>query len=375
MRKESGLALLFLLPHLITPVVADAAVPPEQFIEEAKKSVVRIGALYTATVRAPKPIYNEQTDDYDPGSPIVERDVATIALGSGFIVDSSGYVITNAHVVDTSTETVSDYIWRQYLADVYDDLYQSLSADAEQTTIDAIYNKLTAFVSRYGSIENLEYKISVFNPNQTEGTLTEFVEKGYLADIRKIGEPYPKIGKDIAVLKIEATGFDPLPLGSSIRIREGSKVYPIGFPGVADLNDRGTTQATVTEGIVSSIKKSSQGDYNVIQIDAAISGGNSGGPVFNDNGDVIGIATFKAYEEQGYNWILPVELAKQYLQELNVQYQESSSERWTNRIKSLSVKTLLISNSILFILLCVFVAIFLKARRKKTLIVSSESGN
>lgn len=83
---------------------------------------------------------------------------------------------------------------------------------------------------------------------------------------------------DLAVLKIEAAGLQPIPFGDSARVRIGDYALAIGNPfGVG---------VTVTLGIVSA---KSEGDS--IQTDAAINPGNSGGPLLNTNGELIGVNT------------------------------------------------------------------------------------
>ncbi|MDO8497317.1 MAG: serine protease [bacterium] len=250
----------------------------------------------------------------------MQQPITTVLVGSGFIANSKGYIVTNAHVVDTSTENVRDLVWKHYSTQLYDKLYQSMAADTSQEDISYYHKKLLEFVSANGSIDNLTYQIAVFNPNQKEGTYEDFIKKGFQAQIKKVGQPYPAMGKDVAVLKIDKEGFPGLTLGSTKKLRPESQIYVLGYPAIADINESGITQPTFTSGIVSAYKKSSQGDYDVIQIDANSSGGNSGGPAFNDRGEIVGIATFGSDVKEGYNWILPVEFAKEFLDELNVKY-------------------------------------------------------
>lgn len=294
----------------------------EEIFSSAKPGTVRIGVKLGGTVSTPEPIYDDETGEFYGGDQYLQDPITTVLVGSGFVVNTKGYIVTNAHVVDVSTDTVSDAVWKQYSNNLYDRLNKSLPANMSSQEIDAVYQKLINFVSANGSINDLTYQIAVFNPDQKEGTYEDFINKGYQAQIKKVGEPYPSLGKDVAVIKIDKEGFQKLPLGSSKILKPGSKVYVLGYPAIADINDSGLTQPTFTGGIVSAFKKSSQGDYDVIQIDAGVSGGNSGGPAFNEKGDIIGIATFGSTEKEGYNWILPVEFAKEYLDELNVKYSE-----------------------------------------------------
>ena len=86
---------------------------------------------------------------------------------------------------------------------------------------------------------------------------------------------------DLAVLKIDSTGLPKLPLGDSSKVRVGEWVVAIGTPfGLEN---------TVTAGIVSA-KSRDTGDYlPFIQTDVAVNPGNSGGPLLNTAGQVIGI--------------------------------------------------------------------------------------
>lgn len=60
-----------------------------------------------------------------------------------------------------------------------------------------------------------------------------------------------------------------------------------------------------------------------LQTDASVLPGNSGGPAYNENGEVIGIATFGATEGAGVNFLMPINLAKEFMNELNVQNKHS----------------------------------------------------
>ncbi|MDO4987632.1 MAG: trypsin-like peptidase domain-containing protein [Synergistes sp.] len=96
---------------------------------------------------------------------------------------------------------------------------------------------------------------------------------------------------DIAVLK-PITGFrlPPVRIAEINEISQGEDVYAMGYPGAADNDDNamsGADAITVTKGVVS--KTISNGGVHYIQTDAAINHGNSGGPLYNDSGKVIGV--------------------------------------------------------------------------------------
>ena len=194
---------------------------PGSFADLAEKlmpSVVNISTTTTITTKS-----NPFPFQFPPGSPFKDmfegapQERQTSALGSGFIIDESGIVITNNHVIKGA-----------------DDVYVKVNGDKD-------------------------YKASIIGADPLS---------------------------DIAVLKIDTKDkFTPVKFGNSDKARIGDWVVAIGNPfGLG---------GTVTAGIVSarnrSIGLSRYEDY--IQTDASINQGNSGGPLFNLNGDVIGINT------------------------------------------------------------------------------------
>ena len=107
---------------------------------------------------------------------------------------------------------------------------------------------------------------------------------------------------DLALIKIRDNDGTPLPLKSP-NVDIGQKVFAIGNPlGL---------EGTISDGIVSGLREI--GDFSVLQISAPISPGNSGGPVVNENGEVIGVATFTFSEGQNINFAVPVKYVKELL--------------------------------------------------------------
>ncbi|MFN9209806.1 MAG: Do family serine endopeptidase [Betaproteobacteria bacterium] len=111
---------------------------------------------------------------------------------------------------------------------------------------------------------------------------------------------------DVAVLKVEASGLPTVQLGSSNDVQVGDRVLAIGAP-------YGLEQ-TATQGIVSAKGRSLPGDTQVpfIQTDAAVNPGNSGGPLFDGTGRVVGINA-QIYSQsggfQGLAFAIPIEVA------------------------------------------------------------------
>ena len=121
---------------------------------------------------------------------------------------------------------------------------------------------------------------------------------------------------DVAVLKINATGLNAVKLGNSSDLIVGDQVVAIGNP-------LGTLTSTLTVGYVSGKDRDVDTDGNIInmiQTDAAINSGNSGGPLFNTKGEVVGITTAKYSGQsssgasiEGIGFAIPVDDVKKIL--------------------------------------------------------------
>ncbi|KAJ0067405.1 hypothetical protein NL108_005174, partial [Boleophthalmus pectinirostris] len=148
---------------------------------------------------------------------------------------------------------------------------------------------------------------------------------------------------DIALIKIEPES--PLPvlrLGQSSDLRPGEFVVAVGSPF--------SLQNTVTTGIISTAQRTGQelgfkdSDLDYIQTDAIINYGNSGGPLVNLDGDVIGVNTLKV--AAGISFAIPADRIRQFLTESH------------NRQRSGDVVIIVILKSLVFTKLCVFLFCF-----------------
>jgi serine protease Do len=119
---------------------------------------------------------------------------------------------------------------------------------------------------------------------------------------------------DLAVLKIDATGLTPATLGDSDMLTVGEDVIAIGNP-------LGELRGTATSGIVSALSREVTVEnvtMSLIQTDAAISPGNSGGGLFNSSGSLIGIVNAKASssDAEGLGFAIPVSSVKTIINNL-----------------------------------------------------------
>ena len=150
----------------------------------------------------------------------------------------------------------------------------------QSTTSEAVATGSGFIISQDG------YLVTNYHVVESAETLTVTTYSGDEYDATLVG--YDKIN-DVALLKVEATGLDAVTIGSSDDLVVGDQVVAIGNP-------LGELTATMTVGYVSGKDRSVSTDgtiINMLQTDAAINSGNSGGPLFNMKGEVVGITTAK----------------------------------------------------------------------------------
>lgn len=125
--------------------------------------------------------------------------------------------------------------------------------------------------------------------------------KAYKARLKAIDESL-----DLAVIKIDKGGLQPAVFGNIADVAVGQEVVAIGTPLSFNLRN------SATKGIISGMNRSADGEYRFIQSDAAINGGNSGGPLVNMKGQVIGINSVKlvGFGVEGLNFSIPVDTVK-----------------------------------------------------------------
>ena len=117
---------------------------------------------------------------------------------------------------------------------------------------------------------------------------------------------------DIAVLKIDRTGLPYVTLGDSDSLQVGELAVAIGNPF-------GELAGSVTVGVISALDREisiNNSSYNLLQTDASINSGNSGGPLVNSYGEVIGITNAKVSEGEGIGFAIPINDIKTVIEDL-----------------------------------------------------------
>ena len=301
-------------------------------------------AMYSAMVQLM--IGNMEYYAFSTGNVFTET-TSTAVVGTGFIVTPDGYMVTNAHVVHTDEEDLYMQFAMTALneyaitaADSFTAEMRRLGHQMTQEEWDGIANAFYRLLTQSMEVNNLQTSYICFMGNVTPGS--DVSAKGIYLDLRKIGEPIP--GKDVAILKMDKTNLPTVALGDDTQLRTGDRVYAMGYPAVATLTEalnvaQAIQEPTLTQGLISA-KKEMAGGWSILQTDAAIHAGNSGGPLFNEAGEVIGINTFGMLEQgggtaPGMNFAIPISIAKQFLNEINVQPSESDFTRQFKEAKEL----------------------------------------
>ncbi len=119
---------------------------------------------------------------------------------------------------------------------------------------------------------------------------------------------------DLAVIKIDANGLPAATLGTSSNMTVGDPVFAIGNP-------LGVLSSSVSQGIISGLDRTINVDghnMTLMQTDAAVNPGNSGGGLFNANGELIGIVNAKSYglDVEGIGFAIPMDTAKSIIMDL-----------------------------------------------------------
>lgn len=198
---------------------------------------------------------------YTVNSMFFNQSGTATATGSGIIVSDDGYIITNNHVVNNASSSSSSYSY-----------YSIGEASSVKVTL-------------YG--DDTKYDATIVGTDAQT---------------------------DLAVIKIDKTGLTAAELGTSSSVQVGEFAMAVGSPlGM---------QNTVTAGMISALNRDvtdSEGKtYTLIQTDAAINSGNSGGALVNSQGQVIGVNTLKVSSTgvEGMGFAIPIDSVKPIIEEL-----------------------------------------------------------
>jgi S1-C subfamily serine protease len=244
--------------------------------------------------------------------------------GTGWFVDSNGWIVTNAHVVQPAHEPppwlLNEQAQRGVLAAcVADELAKQGLTPGQRPDVEERMKRDA--LARALPSARVEMKPSLFIIASNGFRLAAKVAK-YSPPVSTQTGAKAMSGRDLALLQVEASEMPALKPSTS-RIKIGDPIHVLGFPGVVLthelLNASSKVEASVTNGAVSGFKEDVQGQP-VIQTDASAAWGNSGGPAIDDLGDVVGVLTFVTLSPggegsivQGFNFVIPADAVRTFL--------------------------------------------------------------
>lgn len=334
-----------------TDSIPVTALDESKIVELTKPSVFEIAHLFCNDIVIPN---LSGTKYLKPSYTYCDGD-----LGSGFAINKDGFIATNGHVVKNYPDSalVSAFIngsssIRPFAMDFIQEIALAQTGQAiSQDQAAAIFAQARTDPTIFQALMQITYKmmeqnlltlkedqnkyfvklandpIVVDTSKSGTGILDAITPSDTIKEATFVAANYPDAfsvdailnnkqtaGSDVAIIKIKDPGnlvFPSVKLGTSDNLKEGSDVIVIGYPGIASgsnasgslVNQKSSATPTVTRGIISAIKNDQAG-LKLIQVDASIDHGNSGGPAFNTQGEVIGIATYGLGSQSGnYNFL------------------------------------------------------------------------
>jgi serine protease Do len=257
--------------------------------------------------------------------------------GSGFVIDPSGYILTNIHIASSWAWRFQDYRVHEWTSGAVFDVDERPSRHPK--ILDSISSLLNYWVPDVGG-----YVFEPGRPHPISGGEREFSGRNDVLTVRFPGTrtdfnaTLVKISpdSDAAEIKIDATNLSKLSLADDGTVGLGDKVVLLGYPGIsnqsyaeADSNARGITrffipEPTVTAGVVAKLPsqtaKKDQGELkmkdtfgNMYQLDISAGSGTSGGPVLDKHGQVIGLMSLGLGDEGHVSWAVPVSTVHEML--------------------------------------------------------------
>jgi hypothetical protein len=238
--------------------------------------------------------------------------VSLVGSGSGSIINPNGYVLTNAHVVDLThqgDDKAREALFYQFAQQIAQQVAKENGMSPQAVLQNANFIQ---YLQQNAQLTNFQHIHHVVLPN---GEALPF-------EIKDFGAPVGQ-GKDVAVLKIEVKNAPTLRIGDSDKVQLQDHVTVFGYPGAADTFDSGildqksALEASITDGKLSAKKNAADG-APILQISAAATHGNSGGPVLSDAGEVIGLLTFRGdtvngQEVSGFAFVVPTNTAMEFI--------------------------------------------------------------
>lgn len=302
-RAATWLASALLSMALALPASAQGTTvvgtPGERTAAIVRPAVVYTEQYFRAWVRVPRGSELFFQGYVNDGSPF---EWATRC--SGFVVNPTGYIVTAGHCVDLGEEGARSTALEMATAWLIDNGW------AFRRDFDYWLNEGHLMWGVEGTERGSEPDREVW------------VQRGVVAGGLRTGEAFPArvvdqqpwSQGDIAILKIEQTDLPTVLIAQAADVTIGTEVLSIGYPGSSDAVTDATLEPTFKDGQINSEKTREGGLLPVYEMSAALSGGMSGGPTANLDGEIVGVNSFGIVgETEAFNFISPVSLVTEML--------------------------------------------------------------
>jgi S1-C subfamily serine protease len=288
------------------PIIPDAKVEllVDQVVAQARAG--QIARNQAALERAFITLFVNNPDAYMEPGPAETYDYHFVGSGSGFFVTEDGYLVTAAHVVSADkaeirTEVLSSSKKPSAIAEgrrqLSNDFAKSTSLSLSDAQLDGLMNFWLAWLDKYLKIDKVETRYYLGTGTVEAGD--RLVSAGIRASVVHMDPT--KDGHDIAVMKADVTGVPTLPI-ASVPPRYGTPAYAIGYPRQGYLQEEvplnTSAKLAMTSGKVTS-EDSRPGNWSALGTDAVFTQGDSGGPVLDSDGHVIGVVSYSKVDAQG----------------------------------------------------------------------------
>ena len=333
-----GASLLLALASAGPARAASPLISPQEAILRAKP----------ATVLVVSEVATQVTLDCGEG-PASVTPAPFRETGTGWFVDTEGWIVTNAHVVQPAHTPprwlINQQAQRAVLsACVGDVLERKGIRPGERPDIEEPMKRQA--LDRVLPRSKVEVSPSIFVLLSNGVRLPAKVVK-YSPPVATDAGPGVMSGRDLALLQAEASDMPAFLLASSHGLKIGDGIRILGFPGVVLthelLNSSAKVEASVTNGAVSGFKQDVQ-NQAVIQTDAPAAWGNSGGPAVNQQSEVVGVLTFVSLAPgaegsivQGFNFVIPADAVRDFLRDTPVKVNGKNpfNEAWFGGLRRL----------------------------------------
>ena len=239
-----------------------------------------------------------------PGTPQTDT-FDQVATGSGFFVTQDGYLVTAAHVVSADKteirdEAVSETNDPAFIADFRKEISTEFSNEQlsiSDAQIDSLVSFYQRWVAKYLSVDKVDVKYYLGTGKVQAGD--NLTANGARASVVSIDPT--KGGHDIAIMKADLTGVPTLQLAAG-QPQLGQSTYAIGYPRQGYLAEsvplNQTVPETMTSGKVLLVAQQPSG-WTAWGTSAQFTHGQSGGPVIDGKGNVLGIVSYSTLDAQG----------------------------------------------------------------------------